>query len=140
MEENWFTPNLKNCVHQQKKALNKSTKFVINQKSVSTNENVISLDRKATSIWISIWKKKKKKKIKKTVSSSRNKIFLKYWPPPNCNNGFQKNVNERILFPLKGKMLPLAVIINLFKKFFQEMKKLLPMEGIFEILAQNGFH
>ena len=39
MEENWFTPNLKNCVHQQKKALNKSTKFVINRKSVSTSQN-----------------------------------------------------------------------------------------------------
>ena len=39
MEENWFTPNLKNCVHQQKKAPNKSTKFVINRKSVSTSQN-----------------------------------------------------------------------------------------------------
>ena len=39
MEENWFTPNLKNCVHQQKKAPNKSTKLVINRKSVSTSKN-----------------------------------------------------------------------------------------------------
>ena len=39
MEENWFTPNLKNCVHQQKKAPNKSTKFVINRQSVSTSQN-----------------------------------------------------------------------------------------------------
>ena len=39
MEKNWFTPNVKNCVHQQKKALNKSTKFVINRKSVSTSQN-----------------------------------------------------------------------------------------------------
>ena len=30
---------LKNCVHQQKKAPNKSTKFVINRKSVSTSQN-----------------------------------------------------------------------------------------------------
>ena len=38
-KENWFTSNLKNCVHQQKKAPNKSTKFVINQKSVSTSQD-----------------------------------------------------------------------------------------------------
>ena len=39
MEENWFTPYFKNCVHQQKKAPNKSTKFVFNRKSVSTSQN-----------------------------------------------------------------------------------------------------
>ena len=33
------TLNFKNYVHQQKKAPNKSTKFVINQKSVSTSQN-----------------------------------------------------------------------------------------------------
>ena len=33
-------------------------------------KNAISLDQKATSIRVSIWKK-----LKKTVSSSRNKIF-----------------------------------------------------------------
>ena len=38
MEENWFTPNLKHCVHQQKKAPNKSTKFLINRKSISTSQ------------------------------------------------------------------------------------------------------
>ena len=33
IEENWFTPNFKNGVHQQKKALDKSksTRFVINR-------------------------------------------------------------------------------------------------------------
>ena len=82
-EENWFTPNFKHWAHQQKRALNRSLKFVINRKSVSISqsegflENVILLDRKATSIRDSIWKKK----LKKTVSSSRNKIFFsKYWP------------------------------------------------------------
>ena len=39
MEENRFTPNLKNSDHQQRKAPNKSIKFVINQKSVSTSQN-----------------------------------------------------------------------------------------------------
>ena len=36
--------------------------------------------------------------------------------------------------------LPLAVINDSFKIYFQEMEKLLPMEGIFEILKQNVFH
>ena len=39
MEENKFTPNFKNSVHQQKKASNKCIKFVIYQKSVSTGQN-----------------------------------------------------------------------------------------------------
>ena len=39
MEENWCTPNFKNCVHQQKRAPNKGIKFVINRKSVSTSQN-----------------------------------------------------------------------------------------------------
>ena len=34
-----FAPNFKNSVHQQRKAPNQSIKFVINQKSVSTNQN-----------------------------------------------------------------------------------------------------
>ena len=45
-----------------------------------------------------------KEKMRKTVSSSRNKIFfLKYRPPCNCNNGFQKNLNERISSALNRK-------------------------------------
>ena len=63
-------------------------------------KNAVSLDQKATSIRISIWKK-----LKKTVSFSRNKIFLKYWPHSNFNNGFQKNVNEKILFLVKRKSI-----------------------------------
>ena len=51
MEGNWLTTNLKNCVHQQKKASNKSTKFLINRKSVSTSQ--------ATSIRISIENKQR---------------------------------------------------------------------------------
>ena len=39
IEENWFPANIKHCVHQQKKAPNKSTKFVINRKCVSTGLN-----------------------------------------------------------------------------------------------------
>ena len=33
----------------------------------------------------------------------------------------------------------MAVIKNSFKIYFQEMEKLLPIEEIFDILAQNGF-
>ena len=36
--KNWLTPNFKNGVHQQKKALNK-TRFEINRKFVSTSQN-----------------------------------------------------------------------------------------------------
>ena len=39
MEEKRFTPNFKNSLHQQRKGPNKSIKFVINQKSVSTSQN-----------------------------------------------------------------------------------------------------
>ena len=39
MEGNWFTSNLKNCVYQQEKAPNKSTKFIINRKSIFTSQN-----------------------------------------------------------------------------------------------------
>ena len=45
----------------------------------------------------------------KTVSSSGkkyfhgNNIFLKYWPPSNCSTDFQKNLNERISFPVNRK-------------------------------------
>ena len=34
IEENWFTPNFSNAFQQQKKALNKSTRFEINTNSV----------------------------------------------------------------------------------------------------------
>ena len=43
-------------------------------------------------------------------------------------------------FHLKENPLPLAVRKDYFKIYFQEMEKLLQMEEIFEILAQNGFH
>ena len=32
-----------------------------------------------------------------------------------------------------------AVIKDSFEIYFQEMEKLLPMEGVFKILEQNGF-
>ena len=95
--ENWFASNLKNCVHQQEKAPNKSTKFVINWKYVYTSQNEGFLEKcDFTGPKIYFHSNQYLKKIKKAV-------FSKYWPPSNYNNGFQKNVNERISFPLKSK-------------------------------------
>ena len=73
------------------------------------------------------------KPLKKMVSTIRNKIFLKYW---SFSNGFKENMNERISFLLNRK----AVIKYLFKMYFHEMEKLLPVERIFDELEQNGFH
>ena len=70
------TFNVKNDVQQQKKALNKSTRFAVNRQSVSASKNeglveiAILLDRKTAFIRISVWKKMKRK-----VSTSGNKIF-----------------------------------------------------------------
>ena len=105
MEENWFTPKLKNCIHQQKKAPNKNTRFVINRKSVSTSQNEGLLEKCYFTGPKSYFHSNQYliKKIEKPVSSSRNKIFLKYWLPSNCNNGLNKKVNERLSFRLKRK-------------------------------------
>ena len=40
----------------------------------------------------------------------------------------------------KENPLPLAVVIDSFKIYFQEMRKLIPMDRIFEIFTQNSFH
>ena len=42
---------------------------------------------------------------KKTVSSTVVEIrfFKKWWLPSNCNNGFHKNLNERIPLPINRK-------------------------------------
>ena len=82
MEENRFTPDFKNSVHQQRKASSKSIMFVINQKSVSTNQNE-GFPEKCDFTGLKTYfhsnqclkKKKKKKKRKKMVYSSRNKMF-----------------------------------------------------------------
>ena len=37
-------------------------------------------------------------------------------------------------------VIPSYIELPWFKTYFQEMEKMLPMEGIFEILAQKGFH
>ena len=47
---------------------------------------------------------------------------------------------EEYCFHQKENLLPLAVIKDSLKTYFEENEKLLPMEEIFEILAQNGFH
>ena len=75
MEENRFTPNLKNSVHQQRKAPNKSIKFVINQKSVSTSQNEGFPEKCDFTGPKSYFHSNQCLKKKKTVSSSRNKMF-----------------------------------------------------------------
>ena len=40
----------------------------------------------------------------------KNKLFFKFWSPTYCNNGFQKNVNGRIWFPLNRKSV--ATVCN----------------------------
>ena len=74
---NWPTFNFKNGVLQQKRAPNKSKRFIFCQKPFplarmkNLLKNTISVDQKTASIRISVWKK-----LKKTVSTNRNKIFL----------------------------------------------------------------
>ena len=59
--KNWPTFNFKIGVHQQKKALNKNKKFVINKKTFplarmkDSLKKTISVDEKTASIWISVW-------------------------------------------------------------------------------------
>ena len=74
MEENRFTPNFKNTVNQHRKAPNKSIKFAINQKSVSTSQNE-GFPEKCDFIGPKSYFHSNQclKKKKKTVSSSRNK-------------------------------------------------------------------
>ena len=45
IEENWFTPNFKNYIHQHRIAPNKSTKFLIDRKSVFASQNEGSLEK-----------------------------------------------------------------------------------------------
>ena len=75
MEENWLTPTLKNCVYQQKKASNKSTKFVIKQKSVSTGQNEGFPEKYDFTGPKSYVESVSEKRLKKTASFSRSKIF-----------------------------------------------------------------
>ena len=101
-----FTPNFKHCIHQQKRAPNKSTKLVINQKSLSTSQNEGFLEKCDFTVPKSYFHSSQYLVInRKSVSTSQNEGFLekcdftvlksyfhsshcKYWPPCNCNNGF----------------------------------------------------
>ena len=66
----------KNGFHQQRKALNKSARFVINQKSVSTSHNEGFVEKYGfTGPKNCFHLKQCLKKLKKTVSTSRNENF-----------------------------------------------------------------
>ena len=75
MEENKFISNFKNSIHQQRKASNKSIKFVINQKSVSTSQNERFPEKCDLTGPKSYFDSNQCLKKKKTVSSRRNKMF-----------------------------------------------------------------
>ena len=75
MEENRFRANFKNNVHQQRKAPNKSIKFVINQKSVSTSQNEGFSEKCDFTGPKSYFYSNQCLKKKETVTSSRNKMF-----------------------------------------------------------------
>ena len=62
-------------------------------------KNTISLDRKATSIQILIWKKKGKERF----PLPEIRYYFKNWPLSNCKNGFQNSMNERISLSLNRK-------------------------------------
>ena len=101
-----FTTNFKNCVHQQKKALNKSTKFVINQKSVSISQNERFLEKydfPGPKSYFHSNTYLKKKKGKKQFPLPEIRYYFKNWSLSNCKNGFQNNMNERISLPLNRK-------------------------------------
>ena len=75
MEENKFISNFRNSIHQHRKASNKSIKFVINQKSVSTSQSERFPEKCDLTGPKSYFHSNKCLKKKKTVSSRRNKVF-----------------------------------------------------------------
>ena len=78
-----------NGAHQQKNALNKHKRFVINQKTISTSQN--------------------ERLVEKCDLSGPKIIFDKcpnidqYCSPSNGNNGFKENMNKRVSLSLIGK-------------------------------------
>ena len=78
IEENWFKPNFKHCVHQQKKPPNKSTKLLSNWKSISFIQNEGCLEKCDFTEPKSYFHSSQylKKKIKKTVSSTVAEIII----------------------------------------------------------------
>ena len=75
--KSWPTLNFKNSVHQQKEALNKSTRFVINRKSVSTSQNDGFVDKyDFTGPKNCFHFNQCLEKLMGTVSTSRKKIFF----------------------------------------------------------------
>ena len=139
MKENWFTPNFKNGVHQQRKAL-KSTRFLINQKSVYTSQNEGFLEKcNFTGPKNCFCLNKYLKKLKKTVSTTRNKILLNISLSLTTIVVSEKvRVNEYCFHKTKTPLI-LAVIMDSFKIYFHEMENLPPVERIFQKLEQ-GFH
>ena len=101
MEENRLTPNFKDSVHQQRKAPNKSIKFTINKKSVSTSQNEgfpEKCDFTGPKSYFHSNHCLKKKRARFLLAETR--CFKNFGLPLLCIDGFQ-----RISSPLKRKSI-----------------------------------
>ena len=96
MEENRFTTNFKNSVHQQKKAPNKSIKFAVNQKSVSTSQNK-EFPEKCD------FTEPKSYFHSNQFLLAETRFYMNIGLPLIAVMVSKKNLNERISFPLKRK-------------------------------------
>ena len=87
----------------RKKALNKSTLFEINPKSVSTSCDQGFVEKyNFSGPKDCFYLNQCLNKLKKTVPTSR-KFFFKYWSPSKGNNAIKENMNKRISFPENRK-------------------------------------
>ena len=106
MEENRLTPNFKDSVHQQRKAPNKSIKFTINKKSVSTSQNEgfpEKCDFTGPKSYFHSNHCLKKKRTRFLLAETR--CFKNFGLPLIAIMVSKKNVNERISSPLKRKSI-----------------------------------
>ena len=109
----------------RKKALNKSTRFEINPKSICTkshegfDENSVSTSRK-----------------KLLIPLAGIMFFLKNWPTFNFKIGVhqqKKALNKSKRFVINKKTFPLARMRIRWKKRFQWTKRLHPFESVSEV-------
>ena len=96
MEENRFTTNFKNSVHQQKNAPNKSIKFAVNQKSVSTSQNKEFPEKCDFTETKSYFHSNQ-------FLLAETRFYMNIGLPLIAVMVSKKNLNERISFPLKRK-------------------------------------
>ena len=126
---------------QQKRAVNRTTRFAINRKSVSTSQNEGFVEKhdftgSKNCFYLNVCLKK----LKKMVSTSKNKIFLNIGLPL-MTIIFSKKYQWKTFVSTKQKICcQWPKIKDWLKINFHETEKLLLMEEIFKKLEQNGFH